>query len=188
MLEGTFKKIFLIGYSWNEDETKQYQLKGQEGLKEVTQRYADKLAELKKAIEQGDQDIRASAEEVYREIQALSSEQFSLSLEQLSQTQESLLKNYFFITDEEAAVLSWVCANHVIPMKSAMSAMVSSTKQLLVAVRSMDTFNLLIISGPLYKLIESGIYMAKHYMPLLRHAREIRSRNLFGLTFKNLVQ
>ncbi len=187
ILESDFALIFEWGYAWQEEEAKAFIERGTEGMTQVTDRYKQKLNELKTAIGNGQEEGKQNVRDMYEKIQNMDENSFSFQLKQMENSLDDTKNSVSFISDDEAAQLSWASANNAIPMKTNIMLLLFYSIQISTIMRNSDDFKYEEVSENLYKLIESGIYVFKYYMPLLLEAQLIRNKNLLELVIKNLT-
>ncbi len=187
LLKGAFKSFYLIGYTWEEKLSKAFRQSGREGFLKAREEIDGEIEDLKEFIKSGKEGVRESVETQFRQIKKLKKETYQALLRDLEFQRTVLVEDKLFISDEDAALVSWFAAQHVIPIKSHLFLFLQHSKQLILTCRDMDEFNYSDITDSLTEIILSGINFSRKYMPLLKHIQLIRHKSLIDLVIRNMI-
>jgi hypothetical protein len=114
----------------------------------------------------------------------MDAEIFSHLIKQIEKASENLLSNIGFISNEDAASISWVTAKRVVEFRNHALKVFNNTMSLMLKVRKMDQFNYNAINDLLFESIRSTLLLSKHIDPLREKAETIRKDSILKLTLK----
>ncbi len=164
--------------AWNSKEVKALQ-KSNNTFFEARDEYKVKLKELKNVMQE-----KKSGEGIYREIRSLSIFEIDQRLSGLREAREGLLKNITMISDDDAALLSWIAVKRIVIIRNNALHILSKLINLIEFIQKHTGEENQVIkrsSSELFEITKSMIEVMKNMEPLHKYATNIRSSNIFSL-------
>jgi hypothetical protein len=112
---------------------------------------------------------------------------FRYHIQQLEIARDSLLKNIGFISEDEAAEISWDTVTRVVSVRSYFIKLIHQNLSLILMLREMDKPELDAIRPFAYRIVEQSIRLSLHLEPLGTKAKLIRTKSVAALTFANII-
>lgn len=179
--------LVVVGQLWQKESVKASQDEGIEGLQKINKKYEEMLDEIKIKIKEGDERIVKPLIDQHQQIKKMSESVFDLHLKHIDEAYNSMMNNTAFISDEEAAEISWVVAQHVVNIRNYISELVHSSQIFFAILRSTEEISLEEIADPFYSICEKLIRLSKHLDPLIKQSQRIRQSTLLELAIEEML-
>jgi hypothetical protein len=180
-------KLLVVAKLWNEEREKALLEKGAEGFMEVEKKYEQKLKELKVQIESGDKETDEALGKNYENYRKMPDKLFAYHVQQFEIVRDSILKNIGFLSENEAAELSWDTAARVVSVRNYYIKLIHQNILFLLTLREMEKLDLDAIRSFVYSIAEQSIRLSLHLEPLRTKAVRIRAKSLICLAIQNMI-
>jgi hypothetical protein len=107
---------------------------------------------------------------------------FNYVMEKCSQGETVLLDNRAFVSDSEAADLSWLAGHQVIQVKSCLLGVIGAISSLMITCRYSDHLSQQVVGAKVFPVIRGMIELGRLHLPLLKYLRKVRKHSLLYLT------
>lgn len=181
-------KLLEVVEMWQKDLKKALLEKGSKGLIDVEKEYETLLKKTKEQIENGLESVDEGLRKTYKLYKEMPESLFKFNFQHLAIIRDSLLKNIFFISDDEAAEISWDAVSRVVSVRGYLIEMIHQILSLMLTLREMDSLKLDVARPLVYKLTEKCIRMLIHLEPLRTQAKLIREKSITALTIANMLK
>ncbi|MDS4040225.1 MAG: hypothetical protein RKP20_03530 [Candidatus Competibacter sp.] len=101
------RNLLMIGLAWHSERLEAIRTDGVTGYQEVEEKYKVRLAELRKELEAGNEEVDASLKKLYAAYREMPEKAFAYTEKQWDAFSQSLVTGTSLITDDEAASLVW---------------------------------------------------------------------------------
>jgi gas vesicle protein len=182
-----FVNLFVLGELWRKDREKALLEKGAGGFIDIEKKYEEILKELKKKIDNGDESVDEPLRKTYKVYKEMPESLFRYQIQQLEIVRDCLFKNIGFISEDEAAEISWDTVSRVVSVRSYFINLIHQYLSLLLVLREMDKPELDAIRPFVYRIAEQGIRLSLHLEPLRTKAKLIRTKSITALTIANII-
>lgn len=182
-----FVNLFAFGELWRNDRNKALLEKGAEGFIDVEKKYEAMLKELKKKIENGDESVDGPIGKMHKVYQEMPENLFRYHIQQLEIVRDSLFKNIGFISDDEAAEISWDTVSRVVSVRSYFIKIIHQNLTLILMLRELDKLEFNAIRTLTYQIVDQCIRLSLHLEPLRTKAKLIRTKSVAVLTISNII-
>lgn len=182
-----FFNFFLFGELWRQDREKALLEKGHRGFIDVEKKYDAILKELKKKIENGDESVDEPLIKTHKVYKEMPESLFRYQIQQLEIVRDCLFKNIGFISEDEAAEISWDTVSRVVSVRSYFIKLIHQNLSLLLMLREMDKPELDAIRPFIYRIAEQVIRLSLHIEPLRTKSKLIRKKSVTTLTIANII-
>lgn len=187
VLTTDFFRILALAEVWRRESESALRAKGPEMFSEVEQKWKNRLKEIKAKINEGNKELNEALmrqREVYRK---MPERLFAYHIQQFESARGSLISNQGFLSEDEAAEISWDTVARVVSFRTALERLVDLNIAFALGLREMEEPDLEGIRHISSEYVEECIRLSHHLTPLRDKGMPIRTKSLIRLTFENVL-
>ncbi len=187
VLTTNFSEILALAEVWRKESGSALRAKGSEMFREVERKWQSRFKDIRAKIKNGDKELDEtlmSQRETYRK---MPEKLFSYHIQQYELARDSLFSNQAFLSDDEAAEISWDTVARVVSLRTALQRLIHLNIAFALSLREMEELDLEGIRDISFQYLEEGIRLCHDLIPLRNKSKVIRTRSLIELTFENML-
>lgn len=180
--------IWSVGEVWRQEGQRALLEKGVDGFRAVQEKYRKLLEDVKTTVcEEGSPDVDAALRKQRDIYRRMPERIFQYSVQSLEIARESINSSVGFISEDEAAEISWDMVYRVVSVRNSFLRLIHNSMWLLLLLRETEDPDLSEARRLLYSIVEGTIRMSAHLTPVKSKAAEIRRKSLVTLTLENAL-
>lgn len=187
VLSTEFSEIFALAEVWRMESRSALLAKGTEKFLEIERKWKDRLVEVKAKVKEGHKGLDESLmkhREIYRK---MPERLFSWQIRQFELAIDSLVSNQAFVSDDEAAEISWDTVSRVVSFRAAFERLIRLNIVFALGLREVEEPDLGSIRDICFEYLEEGIRLSHQLIPLRDKVRLIRGKSVIDLTIENML-
>lgn len=170
-----FQKLASIGEEWYKDEIKALKSKENGAFEKVQEEYKSIIKEVEKRLNRkNSRDYKNFIESMKK----LTHSEIEVQIEIINEQRKALIDNKFFVSEEDAANLSWIVASRVLNIKDKLMMFFININYLLTLISQPGTTNQKKVVQYFIPIFRALIDIAKNMKPLYDYTDKIKDRNV----------
>jgi hypothetical protein len=186
ILKTDFAVIIILVQEWDKERAEGYRKGGKKGFLEVWTKQQTQLKEIKTQIESGGSDFLNSLSDQHRLLRKMPEPVFNAVMNDLTISRDALLQSQTFITDSDAAELSWWVAQRVVSIRGNLMSLVMHSLVFAQILRASENFDFTSISGTVVKIIEELVNVTYEMQALKNSTQRFVDCSLMRLAIDNM--
>jgi hypothetical protein len=187
LLATNFCEILAVAEVWRKESGGALRAKGSEMRREVERKWETRLKEIKAKIKDGDKELDETLMRQREAYRKMPERLFSYHIQQFELARDSLFSSKAFLSEDEAAEISWDTVARVVSFRTALARLIHYNIAFALGLREMEEPNLEGIRQISSEYLEESIRLSQHLIPLRDKGMAIRTKSLTRLTFENML-
>lgn len=186
LLRSDFGSLVILVENWDKERMEALKAGGEKAFVEVYQKQGELIKDIKRAVKSGDKTFVSALEGNYSTLKKMSDNVFDLFLSEMTYARGALLSGKSFITDQDAAELSWVAAQRVVTLKGNLTSLMLQVKLFALTLRHAEHLDAMSVSDSVGNIIERLVEISYDLHALKATAKKYATTPLIKLVLDNM--